>query len=71
MLSAPLFGEGEEWKKEPRSMPEEREQWNDASILSEQASDKYTNYKDIIFPLEKTRRKDVLDNMWKQIDEVR
>lgn len=72
ILSAPLFGpEGDEWKKQPRNMPEEYEQWIDAQILSGQASDKFANYKDTIFPLEKTRRKDVLDNMWKQIDDVR
>ncbi|KDR75158.1 hypothetical protein GALMADRAFT_249095 [Galerina marginata CBS 339.88] len=69
LLSAPLFGpEGEEWKKQPRQMPEEYERWVDAQIYSERATNMFASFKDIIFPLEKTRRKSELDAMWKQIN---
>lgn len=70
-MEAPLVGpEGQSWKAEPREMPEEYERWIDAQIYSEKASEEYGNYKDIIFPLEKTRVKGVLDNMWKYVNLV-
>ena len=71
LLAAPLFGpEGDAWKQEQRQMPEEYEKWVDAQLFSEKASNLYANFKDIIFPLEKTRRPNVLDDMWKQINNV-
>ncbi|PPQ87476.1 hypothetical protein CVT25_008212 [Psilocybe cyanescens] len=70
LLSAPLFGpEGEAWLKEPHQMPEEYELWTDAQIYSGKATELYAAFKDTIFPLEKTRRKEVLDKMWNQIDQ--
>jgi hypothetical protein len=51
-------------------MPEEYELWIDAQILSSKASAEIANYKDSIFPLEKTRQAVVLDNMWKFINLV-
>lgn len=72
LLSAPLFGpEGEEWKKQPRQMPEEYEKWVDAQLYSEKASNLFASFKDTILPLEKTRKQNVLDDMWKQINSVR
>ncbi|GBE81159.1 hypothetical protein SCP_0308850 [Sparassis crispa] len=69
MLESPLLGpEGETWKKETRKMPEEFEDWADAQIFSARASEKYANYADMIFPLEKTKSRHVLDNMWRQVD---
>ncbi|KAG6920263.1 hypothetical protein DXG01_005032 [Tephrocybe rancida] len=69
LLEAPLAGpEGEAWKAEARQMPADYESWVDAQIFSQKASAKYANYKDVIFPLEKTKTKTVLDNMWKYIN---
>ena len=50
-------------------MPEEFENWIDAQIYSQRASNNVT-FKDLIFPLEKTRHKAVLDSMWKNINLV-
>jgi hypothetical protein len=50
-------------------MPEEYENWVDAQIYSQRASNNIT-FKDLIFPLEKTRHKVVLDSMWKNINLV-
>ncbi|KJA27891.1 hypothetical protein HYPSUDRAFT_35071 [Hypholoma sublateritium FD-334 SS-4] len=70
LLEAPLFGSGgETWKKQPRQMPEEYESWVDAQLFSEKASNLFATFKDMIFPLERTRNKSVLDRMWKQIDQ--
>lgn len=51
-------------------MPEAYEAWIDAQIYSGRAAELYTSFKDTIFPLEKTRRHEVLDKMWNQIDQV-
>ena len=50
-------------------MPEEYESWIDAQIYSQRASNNIT-FKDLIFPLEKTKHKAVLDSMWKNINLV-
>lgn len=42
----------------------------DAQIDSEKAAEKYANFKDTIFPLEKTKNKTVLENMWKYVNLV-
>ncbi|KAF9478819.1 hypothetical protein BDN70DRAFT_879530 [Pholiota conissans] len=69
LLASPLFGpEGDVWKKQPRQMPEEYENWIDAQLCSTKASDMFATFKDMIWPLEKARSKTVLDNMWKQIE---
>jgi hypothetical protein len=72
LLEAPLLGpEGDAWKNSPRTeMPEGYETWMDAQIDSEAAAGKYANFKDIIFPLEKTKNKVVLENMWKYVNLV-
>ena len=71
-MEAPLLGpEGDAWKNAPRlEIPESYEAWLDAQIYSEEAAGKYANFKDIIFPLEKTKNKVVLENMWKYINLV-
>ncbi len=51
-------------------MPEEYEDWFDAQIYSGKASEMFANFKDVIFPLEKTRKQAVLDTMWKNINLV-
>lgn len=65
-----LGPEGDVWKNAPRDMPDKFEQWVDAQVYSEKASAEYANFKDVIFPLEKTKNKGVLDNMWKYINLV-
>jgi hypothetical protein len=71
ILEGPLLGpDGQELKQLARSMPEEYEQWIDAQLFSRRASQKYANYQDTIKPLENTRKKHVLDTMWKNINLV-
>lgn len=63
--------DGEKWKKEARKMPESYESWVDAQIYSKEASELWNNYIDTVFPLEKTRKKEVLNKVWSIIDKVR
>jgi hypothetical protein len=71
LLDVPLFGtQGEEWRKQPRKMIQEYEDWFDAQFYSREASDKFANFKDVIFPLEKTRKQPNLDKMWEIINSV-
>jgi hypothetical protein len=51
-------------------MPEQYEKWVDAQLFSEKAADDYANYKNIIYPLEETKKRSVLDNMWRYINMV-
>lgn len=62
--------DGRAWPDVPRTMPEQYEKWSDAQILSLAATEKFANFKDIIYPLSKTKNVTVLDNMWKFIDTV-
>jgi hypothetical protein len=72
ILEAPLSGpEGEEWKKSPRPTPEELELWIDAQLFSKRAMDATASFKDLVFPLEKTRKLDALQKLWKAINAVR
>jgi hypothetical protein len=55
VVEAPLLGaEGEALKRLPHAMPDEYETWVDAQLFSAKASQQYANYKDVIFPLERT-----------------
>ncbi|ESK96615.1 hypothetical protein Moror_6835 [Moniliophthora roreri MCA 2997] len=53
---------------QPREMPPEFQEWVDAQLYSEVAAQKSANFKDHIFPLERTKKADVLNNMWKTIN---
>ncbi|KAF9010573.1 hypothetical protein BDQ17DRAFT_1346459 [Cyathus striatus] len=69
ILDAALLGpDGEKWKKLQRRVPKEYELWMEAQILSDTASSEISNYKDIIYPLEKTRNQGILDNLWNCIN---
>ena len=71
LLENPLLGpQGEKLRTLPRQMPEQYERWLDAQIYSNQASESYANFKDLINPLERTKDPTVLDNMWKFINLV-
>ena len=71
IVEAPLLGtEGEALKRLPHSMPDESETWVDAQLFSAKASQRYANYKDVIFPLEKTKTKQTLDTMWRFVNLV-
>lgn len=71
IVEAPLLGaEGEALKKLPHTMPDEYEAWIDAQLLSAKASQQYANYKDVIFPLERTKAKQTLDTMWRYVNLV-
>ncbi|KAG6850951.1 hypothetical protein H0H93_005820 [Arthromyces matolae] len=69
ILEAPLVGpEGDALRAEPREAPPEYGRWFNAHHFSREASSKVANFKDIIFPLDKTKTKTTLDNMWKHIN---
>jgi hypothetical protein len=71
MLDVPLFGpEGDEWRNQPCKMTQEYGDWIDAQFHSREASDMFANFKDVIFPLEKTMKQPKLDEMWKIINSV-
>jgi len=71
IVEAPLLGtEGEALKRVPHGMPDEYETWVDAQIFSAKASKQYANYKDVIFPLERTKTKQNLDTMWRYVNLV-
>jgi hypothetical protein len=72
LLDSPLLGaQGEKMKQTPRKMPQQYEQWLDAQIFSQQASNNYANFKDLVFPLSRTEDRTVLKDMWKHVDVVR
>lgn len=72
ILEAPLLGpQGEQWRKQPRSVPEEFTLWVEAQSLSEEASKRLGNKLGIIFPLEKTMNKGIVNAMWIRINDVR
>ena len=71
LLETALLGpDGSAWINMPRVMPEEYEQWIDAQLYSANASNVYENWKNLVCPLEETKKQPVLDKMWKQIDLV-
>ena len=71
IVEAPLLGaEGEALKRLPHDMPDEYETWVDAQLFSAKASQQYANYKDVIFPLERTYSKQTLDMMWRYVNLV-
>lgn len=73
MLEGVLCGpEGEKWKQDldHLPLPPEYDDWLDAQALS--AHRLYVaNWKDTIHPLERTRSREVLDEMWDTINLVR
>lgn len=69
LLDSPLLGpQGKKMKQTPRKMPEQYEQWLDAQIFSQQASNNYASFKDLVFPLSRTEDRTVLRDMWKHVD---
>jgi len=72
MLEAPLLGpQGAKWKAEKPPITKEYDDWIHAQFLSDRAADMVTNFKDNLYPLEKTRKQEVLDNVWRSINLVR
>ena len=71
-MEAPLLGpQGEQWRKQSRSVPEEFTLWVEAQSLSDEASKRLGNKLGIIFPLENTMKKDIVNAMWIRINDVR
>ena len=71
IVEAPLLGaEGETLKRLPHDMPDDYETWVDAQLFSAKASQQCANYKDVIFPLERTQTKQTLDTMWRYLNLV-
>ncbi|KAJ7902148.1 hypothetical protein B0H14DRAFT_1271645 [Mycena olivaceomarginata] len=69
LLEAPLLGaDAAGWKDLNPEKPRAFEDWIDAQYLSAEASDKVANWKDIIFPFAKAKKRPVLDEMWKIIN---
>ncbi|KAI0305730.1 hypothetical protein B0F90DRAFT_1700505 [Multifurca ochricompacta] len=70
-IEAPLLGpQGEQWRKQSRTMPKEFALWIEAQSLSEEASKKLGNNLSIIFPLENTKESGVVDAIWTQINDM-
>ncbi|KAI0645959.1 hypothetical protein C8Q79DRAFT_967138 [Trametes meyenii] len=69
MLEGILYGpESEQWEKETRQMPESYENWVDAQIFSQEASELWPFYVDTVYPLDNTRKMGVLKTVWDIID---
>ncbi|KAF9263366.1 hypothetical protein L218DRAFT_959393 [Marasmius fiardii PR-910] len=69
LIEAPLFfPDAQSWKDEEKQMPPEYNQWVDAQLYSEAAAEKYATFKDAIYPLERTKKAEVLANMWKFVN---
>ncbi|KAJ6500171.1 hypothetical protein C8R47DRAFT_1211730 [Mycena vitilis] len=69
LLEGPLLGpDAAAWKDTTPEKPPAYEQWLDAEYLSAEAAELITTFKDIIFPLVKTKKKPCLDTMWKTIN---
>ena len=72
MLEGILLGpEGAKWNEETRKMPEAYEAWVDAQIFSARATAMWDVYSDLIFPLENTLKRSVLDQFWTYTRKVR
>ena len=74
MLDSVLLGpEGEKWKKTNGELdhPQEYEDWLDAQAMPSHMKLYVSNWKDMIYPLEKARSRVVLDDMWYYINIVR
>lgn len=65
-----LSPEGDKWKEEQHQKPENYEKWLDAQWLSLKACENVANFKDLIFPLERTETPLTLKNMWKTVNLV-
>ena len=75
MLDSVLLGlEGEKWKKTMGELeyPQEYEDWLDAQSMPSHMKLHVSNWKDMIYPLEKARSRVVLDDMcmWHYINIV-
>ena len=73
MLDSVLLGpEGEEWKKTKGELdrPQEYEDWLDAQAISSRMKLHVSNWKDMIYPLKKTRSQPILDEMWYYVNIV-
>ncbi|KAK7685171.1 hypothetical protein QCA50_011534 [Cerrena zonata] len=71
MLESILLGpQGEKWKQEigHLQLPAEYDDWLDAQALPPNMKLYVANWKDMIFPLERTRSRNVLDDMWRYIN---
>ncbi|KAF7361625.1 hypothetical protein MVEN_00505800 [Mycena venus] len=69
LLETPLLGpDAAGWKELNPEKPPAYEQWLDAEYLSIEASENIANWKDIIFPLAKSKKRPILENMWKTIN---
>ncbi|KAF5389386.1 hypothetical protein D9757_004247 [Collybiopsis confluens] len=69
MIEMPLLSpDGRKWKTDSPNMPESYRRWTDAQLRSEIASEKYATFQDVIFPLQRTKTKAILDLMWTTIN---
>ena len=67
-----LDPEGEKWKKTKGELdhPQEYEDWLDAQAISSRMKLHVSNWKDMIYPLKKTRSQPILDEMWYYVNIV-
>lgn len=71
MLEAPLLGPNEAtWRSTNRTLPKAYQQWANAEIMSNRASDKWETLVSLVHPLSRLQNATALRNMWKQIQQV-
>lgn len=71
ILETPLLSpQAASWREQNRLNPREYDSWLDAQLHSLTASEMHGEFKDIIFPLIRTKSASTLRNMWKTINEV-
>ncbi|KAG7098800.1 hypothetical protein E1B28_000705 [Marasmius oreades] len=69
LIETPLLSpNAQPWKNEEKKMPLDYDQWVDAQLYSEGAAEKHASFKDAIYPLERTKKAEVLANMWKYVN---
>lgn len=72
ILETPLLSpDTKDWKNEPRITPELYKEWLEAQLFSAAASEKWANFKEMIQPLNRTKFKEILETMWKIVNNVR
>ena len=62
---------GEQWKKEQRGTLEGYEDWVDAQLFSEKASKEYSNFQNMLIPINiELVKQNVVETIWKYTDLV-
>ncbi|EKM80649.1 hypothetical protein AGABI1DRAFT_105632 [Agaricus bisporus var. burnettii JB137-S8] len=66
---AMLTPEAKDWGSEGVELPTVFDEWKHAHILSSKAVEEYSNFKDLVYPLTRSFKKIVLNQIWGKIDQ--